>query len=110
VIDRPAPLLVCAAQAVLSALDAASIPACLIGGMVVSRWGQPRATTDSDLSALAPYGTEARVVDTLLAQFRPRREDARAFAIDHRVLLLASAEGVGIGRRACRLSVRNRSD
>jgi hypothetical protein len=96
VIDRPAPPLVSAARAVLAALDAASIPACLIGGMVVSRWGQPRATTDSDLSALTPYGDEARVVDTLLAQFHPRRVDARAFAIDHRVLLLASADGVGI--------------
>lgn len=95
-IDRPTPHLVSAARAVLAALDAALIPACLIGGMVVSRWGQPRATTDSDLSALTPYGDEARVVDTLLAQFRSRRVDGRAFAIDHRVLLLASAEGVGI--------------
>lgn len=95
-IDRPTPHLVSAARAVLAALDAALIPACLIGGMVVSRWGQPRATTDSDLSALTPYGDEARVVDTLFAQFRSRRVDGRAFAIDHRVLLLASAEGVGI--------------
>ncbi|HKB09676.1 MAG TPA: hypothetical protein VKD69_03440 [Vicinamibacterales bacterium] len=64
--------------------------------MVVSRWGQPRATTDSDLSASAPYGEEDRVVDVLLRRFRPRRADARRFAIDHRVLLLVSSAGVAI--------------
>ena len=93
--DRPPPHLVTAAQAVMSALESARFPACLIGGMVVSRWGQPRATTDSDFSVLAPYGDEARVLDVLLARFQPRRPDARAFALDRRVLLI-SAEGVGV--------------
>jgi hypothetical protein len=94
--DRPPPHLVSTAQTVLAVLDAAGIPSCLIGGMVVSRWGQPRATTDTDFSVLAPYGDEAGVLDTLLAKFHPRRPDARAFAMDHRVLLMTSEEGVGI--------------
>lgn len=94
--DRPPPHLVSAAQAVLAALDAVGIPACLIGGMVISRWGQPRATTDTDVSALAPYGDEERVLDTLLTRFQARRPDARGFALDRRVLLLVSSEGVGI--------------
>lgn len=93
--DSPPPQLVSAARAVLAALQDAQIPACLIGGMAVSRWGQPRATTDSDLSALAPYGDESRVLDVLLARFTPRRPDARTFALHHRVLLL-SADGVGV--------------
>ena len=76
--DWPPPDLVSAAQMVLGTLDAAGIPACLIGGMVVPRWGQPRATTDADFSVLAPYGHEAHVLDVLLAQFQPRRPDARA--------------------------------
>ena len=63
--NRPPRQLVSAAAAVLSTLGTAGIPACLIGGMVISRWGQPRATTDSDVSALAPYGEEARVLDVL---------------------------------------------
>lgn len=92
---RPAPHLVSAAEAVLAALDAAQIPACLIGGMVISRWGQPRATTDADFSALAPYGDEARVLDVLLSRFEARRADARSFALEHRVLLI-SAAGVGV--------------
>ena len=61
--DRPPPHLLSAARKVLGALDAAGIPACLIGGMVLPRWGQPRATTDADFSALAPFGDEARVLD-----------------------------------------------
>jgi hypothetical protein len=93
--DVPAPHLVAAAHDVLAALDEAQIPACLIGGMAVSRWGQPRATADSDLAALAPYGEEARALDVLLARFEPRRTDARAFALQHRVLLI-SAGGVGV--------------
>lgn len=93
--DRPPPQLVSAAQLVLATLDEARVPACLIGGMAISRWGQPRATTDADLSALAPYGDEARVLDLLLSRFEPRRADARAFALVNRVVLL-SAAGVGV--------------
>lgn len=93
--DRLPPHLLSAAQSVLATLDAAGIQACLIGGMVISRWGQPRATADADISALALYGQEGRVLDVLLTRFEPRRADARAFALAHRVLLI-SAAGVGI--------------
>ena len=93
---QPVSPLASAAAAVLSELDAARIPACLIGGLVIPRWGQPRATTDADFSVLAPYGQEEPVINLLLDKFRPRRPDARTFALAHRVLLLASADGVGI--------------
>ena len=95
-VSPPVPHLAAAAGAVLSVLEAARIPACLIGGLVVPRWGQPRATTDADFSVLAPYGDEAPIIDLLLDHFQPRRPDARAFALAHRVLLLVSGEGVGI--------------
>jgi len=95
-IDQPPTVLVAAAQAVFSTLDEARIPACLIGGMVIARWGQPRATTDADFSVLARYGEENPVLDILLAHFRPRTPDARAFAMDRRVLLLETAEGVKV--------------
>jgi len=91
----PPPRLLSVAQAVLTTLDAAGIPACLIGGMVVPRWGQPRTTKDADFSALAPYGSEAEVLDVLLKRFDARRPDAREFALQHRVVLL-SEEGVGV--------------
>lgn len=84
------------AHAVLECLDRARLPACLIGGLAVQRWGEPRATQDVDLTVLAPYGEEARPLDVLLGAFRARTPDARAFAERYRVLRLESAEGIGI--------------
>lgn len=43
------PRLVEAADELLRFLDANGRSACLIGGIVVSRWGEPRATKDVDL-------------------------------------------------------------
>lgn len=42
------PRLVEAAEELLVFLSASGRSACLIGGMVVSRWGEPRATKDVD--------------------------------------------------------------
>lgn len=69
---------------------------CLIGGMAVLRWGEPRQTRDVDLTILTGYGNESDVVDTLLAHFGERTDEAREFALRHRVVLLHSDEGVGI--------------
>jgi hypothetical protein len=85
-----------AAEEVLSALEKAGIPACLIGALAVHRWGEARATRDVDVSVLAPYGEEGQVLDLLLTRFVPRRADARTFALDHRVLLLKSGSGPDI--------------
>ncbi|MFN7986780.1 MAG: hypothetical protein U0529_04850 [Thermoanaerobaculia bacterium] len=67
---------------------------CIIGGMAVQRWGEPRFTRDVDLTLLTGFGNEPAFVDGLLAAFRPRLSDAREFALRHRVLLLASSNGV----------------
>ncbi len=93
---RPIPELAEAARAVLSALDDAGIQACVIGALAVHRWGEPRATSDADFSALAPYGDEQPVVDVLLSHFEARRPDAAAFALVSRVLLLRTHEGVEV--------------
>lgn len=84
------------ASEVLRTLARAGHPACLIGGMVVPRWGEARATTDVDVSVLAPYGEERQAIDTLLAHFEAREPDARAFALAHRVLLLRAVQGVAV--------------
>lgn len=93
--DLPAPHLVRVAAGVQAALDAAGIQVCLIGGMVIPRWGQPRTTTDADFSALAPYGEEGSVLDVLLARFEARHAGEREFALRHRVVRLSDG-GVGI--------------
>lgn len=68
----------------------------MIGGLALQRWGQPRFTQDADLTVLAPFGSEAQVVDELLARFTPRLAAARQHALDRRVLLLNATNGVSI--------------
>lgn len=69
---------------------------CFIGGIAVQRWGEPRLTRDVDLTLLAGFGGEGDFIDRLLAAYHGRIEDAGAFARRHRVVLLQTAEGVGI--------------
>ena len=63
---------------------------CFIGALAVIRWGEPRLTQDVDLTILTGFGGEERYVDALLGRFNPRREDARRFALQYRVVLLES--------------------
>jgi hypothetical protein len=81
-------------------------PFCFIGGVAVQRWGEPRVTQDVDLTILAELGNEEPVADALLGGFLPRRRDACEFAVRHRVLLLRTAGGIDVGRRARRTPVR----
>jgi hypothetical protein len=69
---------------------------CFIGGLAVQPWGDPRATQDADLSLLTGFGNEEEYVDQLLAEYKPRRENGREFALNHRVLLLWSHEGIAL--------------
>ena len=50
---------------------------CLIGGLAVTRWGDPRTTKDADFTLLTGFGREESFVDGLLARFSARRPDAR---------------------------------
>ncbi len=67
---------------------------CVIGGLAVQRWGEPRQTRDVDLTLLTGLGSEERFVDPLLTRYRARIPDARRFALERRVLLIETAEGV----------------
>src|SRR3990172_2955833 len=69
---------------------------CFIGGVAVQRWGNPRFTFDVDLTLLTGFGGEAAFVDALLETLDPRRPDARAFALIHRVLLARTKHGVDV--------------
>ena len=76
---------------------------CVIGGLAVQRWGEPRQTRDVDITLLTGLGGEARFVDPLLEEYRPRIPDARRFALERRVLLVETSAGVAldISRPAC---------
>ncbi len=69
---------------------------CIIGGLAVQRWGEPRLTRDVDVTLLTGFGGEPAFVDELLAGFSPRLPDARDFALRNRVVLVSSSDGVPI--------------
>ena len=67
-----------------------------IGGLALLRWGEPRETVDVDLTVLTGFGGEERFVSILLDRFEARIDNAAAFALANRVLLLRAASGVGL--------------
>ena len=67
---------------------------CVIGGVAVQRWGEPRQTRDVDLTLLTGLGGEEAFVDPILNHYRARIADARRFALDRRVLLVETAAGI----------------
>jgi hypothetical protein len=69
---------------------------CFIGGVALQRWGEPRFTQDVDLTLLTGFGGEEEYVDALLKEFKPRRPDAREFALNRRVLLIETNKGIGV--------------
>ncbi len=85
-----------AAKEVFDWLDGHGVRGCLIGGLVVQRWGEPRLTHDVDLTVLGEIGGEERIIDICLEGFRARIEDARAFALRQRVVLLSASNGVEV--------------
>jgi len=69
---------------------------CVIGGLAVQAWGEPRFTMDVDLSLLVGLGREEEFIDAWLEKFSARIPNVRDFALANRVLLLRSSEGIGI--------------
>ncbi len=69
---------------------------CVIGGVALQRWGEPRFTADVDLSVLVEPGGEDTVASELLSRLEARVDSPLEFARQTRVLLLKSAQGVGI--------------
>jgi nucleotidyltransferase AbiEii toxin of type IV toxin-antitoxin system len=70
---------------------------CIIGGIALLRWGEPRFTRDVDVSLLAGFGREEEFIAPILASpYRGRIPDAAEFARRSRVLLLDSPDGVPI--------------
>ena len=69
---------------------------CIIGGLALQRWGEPRETIDVDVTLLAGFGGEEPFVKGLLGTFEPRIEHAAEFALTKRVLLLRAPSGVGL--------------
>src|SRR5271169_3061983 len=84
------------AKQLLDFCDRQGWRSCLIGGIAVIRWGQPRVTRDVDLNVLTGFGGEDRIIDVLLDSYSARLPDAREFALRSRILLLSTPSGTGI--------------
>lgn len=85
--------LVAAAAEVDRVLREVRIAYCIIGGLAVYRWGEPRFTNDVDFSVLCPAGEMDVVLATLSAGLLPRFTDSEAFARESYVYLARSREG-----------------
>ena len=70
---------------------------CIIGGIAVLRWGEPRFTRDVDVTLLTGFGNELAFIQTILSSgYSGRIADAAGFALKHRVLLLESPNDIPI--------------
>lgn len=67
---------------------------CFIGGIAVQHWGEARLTRDADLTVFTGIGDESLYIEELLGCFPSRIDDAREFALGHRVLLLRASNGI----------------
>lgn len=85
-----------AAREVQDFCDQRGWRSCIIGGIAVLRWSQARVTRDVDLTLITGFGGESVFIETLLSRYVPRTQSAAQFALQSRVLLLKSPEGIGI--------------
>lgn len=69
---------------------------CLIGGLAVQRWGEPRLTRGADLTLMTGLGDEERCARALLDRFSARIDDALEFALANRVLLARASNGTDL--------------
>ena len=70
--------------------------ACIIGGLAVLRWGEPRGTQDVDLTLVTELGEEETFVRELLSRFPSRIDDPLPFASDNRMVLLTASNGIAL--------------
>lgn len=71
-------------------------PFCIIGGLALQRWGNPRMTRDADMTVLTNFVDDEKCIQALLGRFESRNPDAANFALLNRVLLLRHENGVGL--------------
>lgn len=81
-------LLARAAADLMTYLREQQLAGCLIGGMVVSRWGEPRATQDVDATVATDFGDEPAVLGILLQRYPSRVSEPSEFAARARMALL----------------------
>lgn len=85
-----------AALEVQNILEQLGYDFCIIGGLAVTYWGNPRSTQDVDVSLLVPLGQERLTASALLRHLEGRVADAESFAAESRMLLATASNGTPI--------------
>jgi len=75
-------------------LQVKGIPNCIIGGLAVNRWGEPRATSDVDATLVVGFGNERSTAELILQSYKSRVANPLEFAIRARILLIENSAGV----------------
>jgi len=79
-----------------SYLESCDYSFCIIGGIAVQRWGEPRLTRDVDATLAIPFGSERSVAREILKRYQSRVSNPVDFAVQARILLLEDLSGNGI--------------
>ena len=69
---------------------------CIIGGVAVQRWGEPRLTRDVDLTLLTGFGGEEKFIEQWLRDYQFRPPGSMKMALTSRVLLLVNRRGTPV--------------
>jgi predicted nucleotidyltransferase len=77
-------------------LDELGIPYAVIGGLAVQYWGEARTTRDVDIVVVADPTRTEEFLNAAVRKFRPRIQDAVAFALERRVLLISDPSGIPV--------------
>jgi hypothetical protein len=85
-----------AAKEIAEFLEEKGISYAVIGGIAVQYWGEPRITHDVGITVLIPSEDLKSFIEELLSRFQPRIENAKEFALKHRVILVKSTNGVPV--------------
>ena len=71
-------------------------PFCMIGGLVVRRWGEVRVTEDVDITLLTGWENEESYLETLLGSYRFNGGMTMRQAVEGRVAFLLDPNGVEV--------------
>ncbi|MCC6484740.1 MAG: nucleotidyltransferase [Armatimonadetes bacterium] len=85
-----------AAAEVADFLNEQAVPYAIIGGLAVQYWGDARTTRDVDVVVLLSPEQTARFLEAAVQAFKPRLQDAVAFAEANRILLISDASGTPV--------------
>ena len=69
---------------------------CIIGGVAVQRWGEPRLTRDVGLTLLTGFGGEEKFIEVWLRDHQFRPPGSMEMALANRVLLLVNRRGTPV--------------